>query len=945
MKNLIVPSDSEEGRGTIKSGDLSVKQQLVGRGDQFSKLVQKYFRSLGISVAERPWTTILLCLTLTAVAAIGLLRFSTENRGDKLWVPANSIAQDHDRRVNVHFSQADFRLEQFYLWGKENVLTPDVVDKGHEIMQRVLGLTGENGIAWKDYCYKDGSGACVNASVIDFLDDWREEDSVENKTAVLQSLKSPSDCSINDTRFELSQVLGGFEPDPNGKTSTAKVLAFIFLLQNNLVVTSANAEVDEKAEELENAFLQLMQNESRALASEGLTISYFTARSLSDEFGAELDGDTQLLSAALMLVLFYAVVMLSRWSEGWKGIRLLLCIGGTLSIGMSIACTFGISSAIGLFYSPLTGILPFLLLGIGVDDMFVIVNAFDNSPEDLEIPKRIGHALATAGSSITVTSLTDILAFFIGSFTSLPALRNFSIYAAFGILFDYAFQVTFFVAFLTFDARRRAAGPPDCTCCCAAPEVACGCLPCVRGREEPPKDADPEQQAAAQGVAPQASKTGEGSNREETVLSFPSGKPQGMQMEMERGGQSDEAGELANAPFCGRESRGFFSTDDKLSRLFERYGGFLSRPWAKALVLTVFAGIAAVGALGVARIEVAGDINNFIPAGSYLKSFVQVTEEYFNEVGDRVYAYVLHDDSACGTTCSPTCSFAGDLVRLADAMDSSEWISACSVSMLPQELQGICNNEASGDDFTRLVAEYMENNETSYKQDVNLTDGKLSLRISADFVFLEDSDRQVKAMDALRDLVNANFDTDTGHVAFAFAENFLSWEGYKSIGLEALRNIGLAMLMVMFVTVILLIDPWASITTFLNILLVVIEIIGFLHFWGLTIDNVSVIFVVVSLGLSVDYSVHVAHDFLHKKGAANDRMVATLKDMGTAVMNGVSSTWIAVMLLAGSGSYVFSTFFKALFLCTTLGMVHSLVLLPVVLTLVKPRSVATLTSS
>jgi predicted RND superfamily exporter protein len=63
---------------------------------------------------------------------------------------------------------------------------------------------------------------------------------------------------------------------------------------------------------------------------------------------------------------------------------------------------------------------------------------------------------------------------------------------------------------------------------------------------------------------------------------------------------------------------------------------------------------------------------------------------------------------------------------------------------------------------------------------------------------------------------------------------------------------------------------------------------GFIHFWGLTIDNVSVIFVVISLGLSVDYSVHITHSFLHKEGTGNERMVAALEDMGTAVMNGGS---------------------------------------------------------
>ena len=58
--------------------------------------------------------------------------------------------------------------------------------------------------------------------------------------------------------------------------------------------------------------------------------------------------------------------------------------------------------------------------GIGVDDMFVIVQAWEMTKaqtEDLPMPERIGKMMKNAGVSITVTSLTDILAFGIGATT------------------------------------------------------------------------------------------------------------------------------------------------------------------------------------------------------------------------------------------------------------------------------------------------------------------------------------------------------------------------------------------------------------------------------------------------------------------------------------------------------------------------------------------------
>ena len=61
-----------------------------------------------------------------------------------------------------------------------------------------------------------------------------------------------------------------------------------------------------------------------------------------------------------------------------------------------------------------------LISGIGVDDMFVIVQALDHLPESTKnkpIPERIGVTLRDAGLSITVTSLTDMMAFGIGATT------------------------------------------------------------------------------------------------------------------------------------------------------------------------------------------------------------------------------------------------------------------------------------------------------------------------------------------------------------------------------------------------------------------------------------------------------------------------------------------------------------------------------------------------
>jgi len=90
------------------------------------------------------------------------------------------------------------------------------------------------------------------------------------------------------------------------------------------------------------------------------------------------------------------------------------------SILLSFVCAVGVCSLLGIPYGPVHTSLPFLMLGIGVDDMFVIMSCFNNllpaeKTQKLEI--QIATTLKHAGFSITITSVTDCIAFLVGSYT------------------------------------------------------------------------------------------------------------------------------------------------------------------------------------------------------------------------------------------------------------------------------------------------------------------------------------------------------------------------------------------------------------------------------------------------------------------------------------------------------------------------------------------------
>ena len=83
----------------------------------------------------------------------------------------------------------------------------------------------------------------------------------------------------------------------------------------------------------------------------------------------------------------------------------------------------GICSTIGLVFTPAHPLIPFLLLGIGIDDMFVIVqclsNVEDSDPtfKDKSIDLLVGETLKHAGVAITITSFTDFAVLIVGTIT------------------------------------------------------------------------------------------------------------------------------------------------------------------------------------------------------------------------------------------------------------------------------------------------------------------------------------------------------------------------------------------------------------------------------------------------------------------------------------------------------------------------------------------------
>jgi multidrug efflux pump subunit AcrB len=199
--------------------------------------------------------------------------------------------------------------------------------------------------------------------------------------------------------------------------------------------------------------------------------------------------------------------------------------------------------------------------------------------------------------------------------------------------------------------------------------------------------------------------------------------------------------------------------------------------------------------------------------------------------------------------------------------------------------------------------------------------------MDADIVDLEKALDAVQAMKDMRDITDDYGPGDS----FPYNGLFGFYEQYAIFAQETALSIGLACMMVFIILVILLADFITSAKVLIMVGMIDVNIMGMFYFWGVTLNAITIIVIVVSIGLAVDYNAHIAHAFKHATGTRNERVIKAFDTLGVSVFHGAVSTFLAIFILAFSRGYIFLTFFKSFFGIVVFGLGHGLVLLPVIL--------------
>ena len=106
-----------------------------------------------------------------------------------------------------------------------------------------------------------------------------------------------------------------------------------------------------------------------------LNIKNFSSVAWEEEFMKNGIHDGSLMAASVLLISIYSILILGNCSP--IHFRAASSGMGILCVILSTIAGYGLFAAFGLEATKIHNILPFMVLGIGVDDMFVIVNTID----------------------------------------------------------------------------------------------------------------------------------------------------------------------------------------------------------------------------------------------------------------------------------------------------------------------------------------------------------------------------------------------------------------------------------------------------------------------------------------------------------------------------------------------------------------------------------------
>ncbi|KAF8537295.1 sterol-sensing domain of SREBP cleavage-activation-domain-containing protein [Trichophaea hybrida] len=960
-------SDDDDDEGVRTGGALVPEHQ--GKPYILDTYLDRIFYRIGGTSAKFPGTTIGLSVLIVGLLSLGWLNFSVETDPVRLWVSPTSDAAQEKQFFDENFGPF-YRTQQAFLVndttnaGPSPVLSYDTLTWWFDVEQQIRRLKSLNyGVTLDDVCLNPTGDACVVQSVTAYFhgNTWELKHGTW-KEQIRSCANQPGQCLPDFGQpIKKEMVFGGYEK--TGDVADSAALITTWVLQNHAEGSAAVERSMDWERSLKNTLLAVKEEAEER----GLRLSFSTEISLEEELNKSTNTDAKIVVISYIAMFFYASIALGSTTLALKNMlrqptktlvdsKFTLGVFGIIIVLMSVSASVGLFSAMGIKVTLIIAeVIPFLVLAVGVDNIFLIVHEFeriDGEHPDDDLEDQIGRAMGRMGPSILLSATCETVAFGLGACVSMPAVRNFAIYAAGAVFINAVLQVTMFVSVLVLNKKRMDANRIDCFPCLAAP-------------------------------------------RHDRSNGYPASAS-----------EDHEGGLVGHVRSDGHGHGSATEFDEVEEGLIQR---FIRKNYAPALlakntkitVVAVFFGVFAAALALLPQVELGLDQRIAIPTGSYLINYFDDLYDYF-AVGPPVYFVnkgfnVTERDNQqalCGrfSTCSPL-SLSNIIEQERKrpeisyiAEPAASWIDDFMLWLNPSldqccrvkrsnssELCGpydsdfkckVCFEDRDpgwnitlggmpeGEEFMEYLKIWIDapTGETcplagkaAYSSAIvpNYEDRTISashfrsshkpLTSQADFI---------AAYAAARRIAKEVSRTSRTEI-FPYSKFYIFFDQYSSIAQLTAGLIISALVCIYIVTAVLLGSLQTGAVVTGTVAMIVVDIMGVMALWGVSLNAVSLVNLVICVGIGVEFCAHIARAFMFPAAS----VVARAKFRGNRgndtrawcalvnVFSGITVTkFIGVIVLAFTRSKIFEVYYFRIWLAlVVVAATHALVFLPVAL--------------
>lgn len=450
--------------------------------------VDHLFTKWGTLCAGHPWKVMGVGLCVAASLCVGILFLQITTDPVDLWASPNSRARIEKNYYDENF-EPFFRTAQIFIRPigfesfeyKNDTYGPvynmtflrEVLRLQNYITEELEAEVDGKTVRLFDICNKPLAPDNENCNIQSVLNFWQNS---EEKLLKSNPLEAKS-CIGNAYQEQclgtyggpvLTHVaLGGFlegnqtlSENPNYLKADTLVIT---LPINNYFNTSLLAP----ALAWEKVFNEYMLKYSHPM----MDIAFRSERSIEDELVRMSKSDVPTVIISYIIMFLYIALALGHTNQLSRLLiytKVTLGLGGVLIVLVSVFAAVGFYGYVGVPCTMLIiEVIPFLVLAVGVDNIFILVEAYaglERTEEDTRA-SLIGRAVGAVGPSMLLSSISQSCCFFLGALSDMPAVRAFAMYAGMSLLINFILQMTLFVALFSLDVAREEDNRFDVCCC------------------------------------------------------------------------------------------------------------------------------------------------------------------------------------------------------------------------------------------------------------------------------------------------------------------------------------------------------------------------------------------------------------------------------------------------------------------------------------------------